>query len=80
MTIPMQTCPITLTLKGHDGSTVAEAEVTQTMLFAAPKLLAALKWYVENDKAGFGDDASFFAIGRRRAEQAIAEAEGNHVP
>lgn len=47
------------------------------LIAAAPDLLEALRWYVENDDTNVQQDGNeFYTAGLRRAEAAIAKATG----
>ena len=47
------------------------------LIAAAPELLEALKWYVENDDTNEGQEGNdFWLAGRDRARVAIAKATG----
>lgn len=58
-----------------NGCTYIESDAV--LAAAAPDLLAALRWYVENDDTNVQQDGNeFYTAGLRRAEAAIAKATG----
>jgi hypothetical protein len=59
----------------HDYN--AEQHANAQLIAAAPELLDALRWYVENDDTNVQQDGNeFYTAGLRRAEAIIAKATG----
>ncbi|CUX07686.1 hypothetical protein CFBP6626_07585 [Agrobacterium tumefaciens] len=76
-------------LRSYMGIDDEQIEANARLIAAAPELLEALKWMVENDETNegeeprpeFGGDSwnevnAFFLAGLNRARAAIAKAEG----
>lgn len=59
---------------GIRGATLEEAHANAKLMAAAPDLLEALKWYVENDDVIQMEGNEFWLDGRERAREAIAKA------
>lgn len=55
---------------------IAEQEANARLIAAAPDLLAALRWYVENDEVEEMDGNEFWLKGREQARDAIKKATG----
>jgi hypothetical protein len=74
------------------AQTEAEYYTYARLIAAAPEMLAALKWFVENDDTNEGDDPlpergglswdqinAYYLEGKRKAIAAIAKAEGGEA-
>ena len=56
-------------------ATVYTIEANARLIAAAPELLEALQWYVQNDDTNVGQEGNeFYEAGLSRAEAAIAKA------
>jgi hypothetical protein len=54
-----------------------ELEANAHLIAAAPELLEALRWYVENDDTNEHADNEFWLKGRDNARAALAKATGS---
>ena len=60
----------------RDASDRFDNEANARLIAAAPELLEALKWYLDNDDTNYADHNAFYLSGRNKAEIAIAKATG----
>lgn len=56
------------------GCSKDEAEANARLIAAAPELLEALQWYVENDETNGYAGNQYYLNGKSKAQKAIAKA------
>ena len=71
------------TIKDSDGWNIARiwesapnAEANARLIAAAPDMLEALQWYVDNDDTSYGEEDAYWEAGRDKATEAIRKAKG----